>query len=163
VQTLVIRNYKEVVMPTFILRPGVAILTFIIGIGANAFISRIADRFISERSTVSSRTENHWQGSWFSMGERHWRELVVTVADDRTVYLGSHEAGTLDDLGPLRERLTRLLAWRTERGCPGHAGTVYVKTSASVLPNELENLTETIKSAGAMQVVTIKVPSGYSE
>jgi biopolymer transport protein ExbD len=157
-------------MPIFILRLSVAILAFLIGVGTNAFVNRIGDRFISQRSATFFRAENHWHGrSWLMPGAGHWRSVVVTVADDQSVYVGAQEAGTLDNAQPLRERLMRIRAWDAQRQADSWTSgdrsysschrdvdvTVYVQSAAVVPYEKLGKLLETIKETGANRIELI--------
>lgn len=153
-------------MARFISLLSVALITFVVGLGASALVNQLGYGHIS--NSVSNLASTHrWQRRGPAMP---WcdqrRTIVVGVDNDRRVYLGRVQVGSLDDASFLRDRLSKTLAWQERRLYGAESAsdpsigkkikqTVYVEAPPSISFMELGRLLDAIKETGADRIEII--------
>jgi len=153
-----------------------AFLTFMIGVGAHTLINYFAtDEVIETVATCSN----------YAYALMLWREpqlvppavrpcghFVITVTDDRQLYLNSHWAGSLDDPRLLIEELERVFRVRTDYHVYRQGmeqaydvpederidKTVYLRAGRGLFYGEVHDLIERIKTIGANPIGLVSDP-----
>jgi biopolymer transport protein ExbD len=169
-------------MRRFVLRLSVMMVAFVLGVAANALVDRglgpIVERctenpksFLGQLSiTVLAEEPN------FNPGVNYCGLLVVSISNDRQLYLNQREMGSLNNkhelastLAEIFRRRTELHAYRDDLDLNSSIAegeriekTVCIKAPRGMSYGEVSDLIEVIKEAGASPIGVVTERTGYT-
>jgi biopolymer transport protein ExbD len=159
-------------MRRFILRLSVMIVAFVFGVGANALVDRglgpIVERCTEDQKSflVPLSITLLPEEPKFNPGVNYCGLLVVSITNDRQLYLNRQEMGSLDNPSELRAKLSDIFRRRTDLGLYRDGRdlnsavpdderiekTVFIKAPRGMSYGEVSDLIGVIKEAGASQI-----------
>jgi biopolymer transport protein ExbD len=169
-------------MRRFVLRLSVMMVAFVLGVAGNALVDRGLGPIV-ERGTEDPKT---FVGQLsiallpeepkFNPGVNHCGRLIVSVTNDRQLYLNRQEMGSLDDTSELVAKLSEIFRRRTELGLYRDGRdlnsavpdderiekTVYIKAPRGMSYGEVSDLIEAIREAGASPIGLVSERTGYT-
>jgi biopolymer transport protein ExbD len=169
-------------MRRFVLRLSVMTMAFVLGVAANALVDHglgpIVERctenpksFLGQLSITLLPEE-----PTFNPGVNYCGLLVVSVNNDRQLYLNRQEMGNLDDTSELVAKLREIFRRRNELGLYRDGldlnsavpdderieKTVFIKAPRRMSYGEVSDLIEAIKEAGASPIALVSERTGYT-
>ena len=169
-------------MRRFILRLGVMMVAFVFGVGANALVDRglgsVVERwtddpksFLGPLSTTLLAEEPR-----FNRRPSYCGLLVVSITNDRKLYLNRQEMGDLNNKHELASTLAEIFRRRTELhayrdGLDFNSSitendriekTVLIKAPREISYGEVSDLIEFLRETGASPIGLVTESSGYT-
>jgi biopolymer transport protein ExbD len=169
-------------MRRFILRFSVMMVAFVFGVGANALVDRglgsVVERwtddpksFLGQLSITLLAEEPR-----FNPRLNYCGLLIVSITNDRKLYLNRQEMGSLDDPSELVAKLNEIFSHRTERhayrdGLDLNSAipeseriekTVLIKAPRGMSYGEVSDLIQLIKDTGANPIGLVTERTGYT-
>jgi biopolymer transport protein ExbD len=170
-------------MRRFVLPLTVMMVAFVLGVGANALVDRglgpIVERWTDDPKSFLGQLSITLLGEEpkFNPGVNYCGLLVVSITNDRQLYLNRQEMGSLDNKHELAATLREIFRRRTEL----HAyrddldlnpsitenerieKTVFIKAPRGMSYGEVSDLIEVIKEAGAGPIGLVTDSTGFSK
>jgi len=176
------KNKKEKDMRRFILRLSVMMMAFVFGAGFNALVDRglgpVVERWTDDPKSflgplsISLLAEE----PRFNPRLNYCGLLVVSITNDRKLYLNRQEMGSLDDPSELVANLNGIFRHRTElrlyrdgrdlnSAVPDDERiekTVLIKAPSVMSYSEVSDLIDIVKEAGANPIGLVTDKTGYT-
>jgi biopolymer transport protein ExbD len=169
-------------MHRFILRFSVMMVAFVFGVAANAFVDRglgpIVERWTDDSKSFFGQLSitRLAEGPKFNPGVNYCGLLVVSITNDRQLYLNRQEMGSLDDPSDLVAKLNEIFRHRTElrlyrdgrdlnSAVPDDERiekTVFIKASRGLSYGEVSDLIGVVKGTGANPIGLVTDGTGYT-